>query len=98
MRNRRQFLQTSAASVFSASAMAQTPSGRIDCQSHLFSEEFLALLEKRKTPPYVYRRNGDRYVVVGEWHRKLMPRHTEVSAKLADMDKAGIEMAALSIN
>jgi predicted TIM-barrel fold metal-dependent hydrolase len=55
-------------------------------------------LEKRKQSPYVYRKDGDRYVVVGEWHRKLMPRHTSVEAKMADMDKAGIAMTALSIN
>jgi predicted TIM-barrel fold metal-dependent hydrolase len=72
--------------------------GKIDCQSHLFSEEFLRLLEKRRQPPNVYRKDGDRYVVVGDWHRKLMPAHTDVEAKLADMDRAGISMAALSIN
>jgi predicted TIM-barrel fold metal-dependent hydrolase len=71
---------------------------KIACQSHLFSEDFLRLLEKRKTSPYVYRKDGDRYIVVGNWHRKLMPKHTNVEAKLADMDKAGIAMAALSIN
>jgi len=80
---------------------AQAPApgeGKIDCQSHLFSEEFLRLLEKRDRPPNVYRKDGDRYLVVGDWHRKLMPTHTNVEAKLADMDRAGIAMAALSIN
>lgn len=72
--------------------------GRIDCQSHLFSEEFLSFLEKRKESPYVYRKGNDRFVVVGQWTRKLMPRHSDVAAKLADMDKAGIQMTALSIN
>ncbi len=97
MKNRRQVLQSFAGGALAVSA--QPPArGRIDCQSHLFSEEFLALLEKRKTSPYVYRKDGDRYIVVGDWHRKLMPKHTDVKAKLADMDRAGIEMAALSIN
>jgi predicted TIM-barrel fold metal-dependent hydrolase len=82
----------------STQGAAAPPSGRIDCQSHLFSEEFLALLEKRKDPPYVYRRGGERFVVVGQWHRRLMPRHTDVAAKIADMDKAGIAMTAISIN
>ena len=79
-------------------AASTTRGSRIDSQSHLFSEDFLKLLEKRKTSPYVYRRGEDRYVVVGDWHRKLMPRHTDVAAKIAGMDKAGIAMAALSIN
>ena len=95
MPTRRQLLQTIAA----GSLPAQVSSApKIDCQSHLFSEDFLRLLEKRKTSPYVYRKDGDRYIVVGDWHRKLMPKHTSVEAKLADMDKAGIAMAALSIN
>ena len=78
--------------------MANSPDGRIDCQSHLFSEEFLRLLEKRTVSPYVYRKGGERYVVVGEWHRRLMPKHTDPAAKIADMDKHGISKAAISIN
>ncbi len=93
--SRRELLQAAAAGPVAAQI---SPTGRIDCQSHLFSKEFLSLLEKRKTSPYVYRKDGDAYIVVGDWHRKLMPKHTDVQAKLADMDKAGIAMAALSIN
>lgn len=94
---RREFLATAATSM-SAAPPSATRGSRIDSQSHLFSEEFLALLEKRKTSPYVYRKGEDRYVVVGGWHRRLMPKHTDPEAKIADMDKAGIEMTALSIN
>lgn len=93
MNTRRTFLATGAVSL-----MAQLPTGAIDCQSHLFSEEFLRLLEKRTTSPYVYRKDGERYVVVGEWRRRLMPRHTDPAAKIADMDKHGIGRAAISIN
>lgn len=96
---RRTFLT---AATMTAAASATPPSAtrgsRIDSQSHLFSEEFLKLLEKRKTSPYIYRKGDDRYVVVGEWHRRLMPKHTDAAAKIADMDKAGIELTALSIN
>lgn len=99
MINRRELIAgTAALTMTSTQASSTTAQGRIDCQSHLFSEEFLALLEKRKDPPYVYRKGKDRFVVVGEWHRRLMPRHTDVQAKLADMDAAGIAMTALSIN
>lgn len=79
------------------SALAQT-GGRIDCQSHLFSEEFLKLLEKRKESPYVVREGNDRFVIVGEWKRRIMPKHTDVAAKIADMDRTGIAMAGISIN
>jgi predicted TIM-barrel fold metal-dependent hydrolase len=32
------------------------------------------------------------------WHRKVLPKHTDVAAKLADMDATGINLTALSIN
>lgn len=80
------------------SAAASPSAGLIDCQSHLFSEEFLKLLERRRESPYVVREGADRYVVIGDWRRRLMPRHTDAAAKLADMEGAGIRMAALSIN
>jgi predicted TIM-barrel fold metal-dependent hydrolase len=84
--------------VLKLAAAAAAPSGRIDCQSHLFSEEFLTLLEKRKQSPYVVREGRDRYVIVNQWRRRILPKHTDLAAKLADMDAAGIAMAALSIN
>lgn len=55
MATRRKFLTSTAASIATA---AGADSERIDCQSHLFSEEFLRLLEKRTTSPYVYRQGG----------------------------------------
>jgi aminocarboxymuconate-semialdehyde decarboxylase len=84
-----------------ATALSQAQSAaadRIDCQSHLFSEDFLSLLAKRKESPYVVRQGADRYVVIDQWRRKILPKHTDIDAKLADMDRAGIRMAALSIN
>jgi len=71
---------------------------RIDCQSHLFSEEFLRRLEKRRDSPRVERVGGERYLIVGPWRRRILPKHTDVQAKLADMDGAGIRLAVLSIN
>ncbi len=99
-KNRREFLATGASGALALSHRAATvvPSGRIDCQSHLFVPELLAYMEKRKTSPYVYRKDGERYVVVGEWHRRILPNYTDVQAKLAAMDTAGIGMTALSIN
>ena len=95
---RRSFLAGTLAATSMTTSRAATHGSRIDSQSHLFSEEFLKLLERRKTSPYVYRKGDDRYVVVGDWPRRLMPKHTDAAAKIADMDKAGIAMTALSIN
>jgi predicted TIM-barrel fold metal-dependent hydrolase len=97
MSTRRDLLKLAAAGVAARPGRAAT-TGRIDCQSHLFSEEFLTLLEKRKSSPYVERAGNDRYVVIGDWRRRVLPKHTDVAAKLADMDRTGIRMAALSIN
>jgi predicted TIM-barrel fold metal-dependent hydrolase len=97
--NTRRDLMKKAAMVAAAASQAKGAApDRIDCQSHLFSDEFLKLLERRKTSPYVERHGSDRYVIVREWKRKILPKHTDVNAKLADMDGAGIQMAALSVN
>jgi predicted TIM-barrel fold metal-dependent hydrolase len=77
---------------------AGTPYERIDCQSHLYSSEFLDLLARRKTSPYVITEGRDRFVIIHDWKRKLQPHHADVAAKIADMDRAGIRMTALSIN
>jgi predicted TIM-barrel fold metal-dependent hydrolase len=70
----------------------------IDCQSHIFVPELVAHMEKRKQSPYAYRKDGHTFVVVGEWVRKLMPHHMDITVKLSDMDAAGIDLTALSIN
>ena len=67
MRNtRREVLKIGGATAIASAGAAAAPSARIDCQSHLFSEEYLKLLEKRKESPYVVREGKDRYVIVGE--------------------------------
>jgi predicted TIM-barrel fold metal-dependent hydrolase len=71
---------------------------RIDCQSHILSGEFLTLLEKRTEPPHVVRQGEERFLIVNGWRRRLVPKLTDIAAKIADMDRAGISMAALSMN
>jgi len=99
--NRRQFLATSAA-LSGASFAAEIPrydSRRlIDCQSHLFCEEIVALMEKRKSEPVVITQDGGRVLKMGDWVRKLPATYFDVNAKLAAMDATGIEWTALSIN
>ncbi len=99
--NRRQFIQSQGAAVVPAAATGTYVKPKhftIDCQSHLFVPELVSFMEKRKDPPYAYRKDGGTYVVVGEWRRRLRDRHMDIDAKLADMDEAGIAMTALSIN
>ena len=99
--NRRQFIHTSSAALAPAAATAEYTKPKhftIDCQSHIFVPELVSFMEKRKDPPYAYRKDGGTYVVVGEWHRRLRDRHMDIDAKIADMDEAGIAMTALSIN
>jgi predicted TIM-barrel fold metal-dependent hydrolase len=70
----------------------------IDCQSHLFCPEMVSMMEDRSEDPVVYRKGSDRYVRMGDWHRRILPNHMDVAAKLAAMDAAGIAQTALSIN
>src|SRR5580700_1327060 len=97
MSTRRDLIKAVAGSAALSNAQ-RLPPDRIDCQSHLFSEEFLGLLAKRTQSPYVVKQGADRYVIVGEWRRRILPKHTDVKAKLADMGRAGIRMTALSVN
>jgi len=103
--NRRQFLAASAgtgvalSSALNPAALAAGgPAGLIDCQSHLFSSEFVALMEKRATDPRVFTKEGVRYLQMGDWLRKIPPLYLDVDAKLATMDATGIAMTALSNN
>jgi aminocarboxymuconate-semialdehyde decarboxylase len=96
--SRREFFKGAGGAVALSSQARAASTDRIDCQSHLFSEDFLKLLERRTSSPYAVREGGERYVIVNEWKRKIPAKFTDVSAKLTDMDAAGIRMAALSIN
>ena len=98
--NRRQFIAgTTAAAALPLATKARVANhNRIDCQSHLFCSEVVALMEKRKTDPRVYTKDGVRVVQMGDWLRKIPPHYFDVDAKLAAMDAAGVALTALSIN
>jgi predicted TIM-barrel fold metal-dependent hydrolase len=74
------------------------PRGLIDCQSHISSEEFLSILEKRKESPYIVREGDNRILIVNDWRRRIPSSLTDIGAKLAVMDHAGIAMSAISLN
>lgn len=98
--SRRQFIVATSAATATAAvpSVALAKEGRIDCQSHLFVPELLALMERRETDPRVFTRDGTRYIQMGDWLRKVPPLYTDVDAKLAVMDASGIALTALSIN
>lgn len=77
---------------------AVLPPGRIDCQSHLFCPQVVALMERRTSDPRVVMRDGVRVVQMGDWLRKIPPHYMDVGVKLATMDANDIAMTALSIN
>ncbi|WP_395746419.1 amidohydrolase family protein [Prosthecobacter sp.] len=95
--NRRHFLTATVAGSAVAAAAAP-PSGIIDCQSHLFFPEVIEMMRKRKTEPLVYDEKGMAILKMGDWLRKVPPFYLDVDAKLATMDKNGIEITMLSTN
>ncbi|MCX7826752.1 MAG: amidohydrolase family protein [Verrucomicrobiae bacterium] len=99
--SRRRFLTAGAAMAttgFAAEAPLRASRRIIDCQSHLFCEELVGLMEKRRTDPVVFTQDGVRVLKMGDWLRKLPPHYFDVNVKLAAMDAAGVEQTALSIN
>src|SRR5262245_33919527 len=101
--DRRRFLAaaTAVTALPAASAADTDPkpaTGLVDCQSHLFAPELVALMEKRTADPVVYTKDKDKFVRMGDWHRKILPDHSDVDAKVKAMDRAGIRLTALSIN
>jgi predicted TIM-barrel fold metal-dependent hydrolase len=71
---------------------------RIDCQSHILLPEIKELLERRKEPPYIHEVQGQQFLVVGKWTRPVVQKAADLAAKLDDMDRTGIQLAALSTN
>jgi predicted TIM-barrel fold metal-dependent hydrolase len=107
--SRRSFLAASgttlaASTVMPATAEAAAPASFesikgsiIDCQSHLFVPELIALMEKRKKPPFIDTRDGQRYLIVGNWRRPMVSG-LDLADKLAAKDAAGIQLTMLSTN
>jgi len=72
--------------------------GIVDCQCHLYPPELLALMECRRRDPVVYRRDGERYVRMGSWHRRVFRHHCDPDTLVARMNACGIAVSALSVN
>lgn len=88
-----------APAVSSASVPALANKQIIDCQSHVFVPEVVALMKKRSISPRLYSRtNGEGRLVVGKWDRRMVSVAGDIKTKLAAMDDAGISFATLSTN
>ena len=99
--SRREFIAGAAAALTAGSAAgaAQIPGQYcIDCQSHLFVPELVALMQKRKDSPRIYRADGTYFLQVKQWIRTWRPEYADLTLKLASMDHAGIDLTALSPN
>jgi predicted TIM-barrel fold metal-dependent hydrolase len=79
-------------------APAPPPTGIIDVQSHLYVPAVLDRLAGASGEVRVYRTNGDRFVQMGPWHRRVMPNHCDPAAAVRAMDAHGIALTLLSIN
>lgn len=103
--SRRDFIGTTIAGGSTLTATARltatsstAPMGLIDCQSHLFFKEVLAMMRNRRQDPIVYDKDGTTYLKMGSWLRKIPASYLDIDAKLASMDAAGIEITMLSTN
>ena len=77
--NRRKFLATAGAALAPLSLQELRAADtaalfKIDCQSHLFAPEIVALMEKRTSDPTVFTKDGMRYLKMGDWLRKDAPQ------------------------
>jgi aminocarboxymuconate-semialdehyde decarboxylase len=69
---------------------------RIDVQSHIFPEWYVRHLGTRRASPRVAGRGADRVLEVGAWRGKVLPKLTDISLKLQQMDAAGVDLTVLS--
>ena len=72
---------------------------RIDCQSHIFPNEYIEILSQNPHPPQVIRRGNESIVTYGDIQTfRLQDEAYNPIRKLKDMDAAEVDMALLSTN
>jgi len=72
---------------------------KIDCQSHVFPEEYAEILERNPRPPQAIHQEGGYVITYGDVQKfQLKLESYDVDRKLHDMDFAGIDVSILSVN
>lgn len=76
----------------------------IDIHSHIYPREYLDLLAGRDTVPYVQKKSdGEHFVIFADEERELgatrpmTPDFYDIGAKLAFMDRSGIDQSVISL-
>ena len=69
---------------------------RIDVQSHILPEWYVKHLGTRRGSPRVVGRGADRVLQVGAWRGRVLPKLTDISLKLKQMDAVGVDITVLS--
>jgi predicted TIM-barrel fold metal-dependent hydrolase len=70
----------------------------IDCQCHLFIPETLQRLRQRRKHPRIVGGESDETVVMGPWHRRIGPQHTDLWTLIETMESSGISRNLISPN
>jgi len=78
-----------------------TGGGLTDVHTHFFPDALLAAVDGRREPPCICTENGTRFLSFGPGPSRqypLTPAMSDVEAKLAEMERAGITHSVLSVN
>jgi len=72
---------------------------KIDCQSHVFPEEYAEILARNPHSPQAISQEGGYVITYGDVQKfQLKLESYDVDRKLHDMDVAGIDVSILSVN
>ena len=72
----------------------------IDVHTHMLTEEYLAILSANSGPKYdrkPTKAGQDTFYMMGAPFMTLMPEMWDYEARIRDMDKAGVDMAIVSL-
>ena len=72
---------------------------RIDCQSHVFPQEYIDVLAQNPVPPNIHQDTGSYLITYGGVQSfRLLPEVYSVQQKLNAMDESKIDISLLSTN